>query len=276
MILKDAILQLRCPHCHTESSTLALLESTERQGLASQLMIRCAECDYMSTFYTSSKSSHCYEINRRAVTGIHCIGRGHTDLERLCGLLNMPHPMAINTYMKHSSVLHKNGIELANQVMLSADKELRQAHLSDPGAAVDVDVSCDGTWQKRGHSSLYGVVLVIAAETGKVLDYEVKSRICISCQRHTKLDPSSEEYQLWKQTHLDSGECSQNFEGSANAIECSGALEIWKRSVSKHNLRYTTYIGDGDSKTHTTIVDEKPYGPECDIKKSDCIGHVQK
>ena len=120
MILKDAILQLRCPHCHTESSTLALLESTERQGLASQLMIRCAECDYMSTFYTSSKSSHCYEINRRAVTGIHCIGRGYTDLERLCGLLNMPHPMAINTYMKHSSVLHKNGIELANQVMLSA------------------------------------------------------------------------------------------------------------------------------------------------------------
>ena len=36
------------------------------------------------------------------------------------------------------------------------------------------------------------------------------------------------------------------------------------------------HTGDGDSKTHTTIIDEKPYGPECDIKSLDCIGHVQK
>ena len=41
------------------------------------------------------------------------------------------------------------------------------------------------------------------------------------------------------------------------------------------NLRYTNYIGDGDSSAFNTIKKLKPY---CDtiIRKPECVGHVQK
>ena len=103
---------------------------------------------------------------------------------------------------------------------------------------VDVAVSCDGTWQKWGHSSLYGVVLVTAIETGKAFDREVKSRVCISCQRHSKIDASSDEYRLWKQRHLDSDECSWNFEGSANAIEFNNLNDVSAMQKAVHAILY--------------------------------------
>ena len=96
---------------------------------------------------------------------------------------------------------------------------------------MDIDVSVDGTWQRCGFSSLYGVVLAIAAGSGEVVDFTVKSRVCVSCQHHIQLDPNSDEYKCWKQKHIDNGECSKNFDGSAKAIECTGAVEIWRRSV---------------------------------------------
>ena len=33
-----------------------------------------------------------------------------------------------------------------------------------------VIVSVDGTWQRRGYNSKYGVVLIISVDTGEVLD----------------------------------------------------------------------------------------------------------
>lgn len=41
-------------------------------------------------------------------------------------------------------------------------------------------------------------------------------------------------------------------------------------------MLYTTYVGDGDSSSFTRIAKEKPYGPNVDIKKEECIGHVKK
>ena len=52
--------------------------------------------------------------------------------------------------------------------------------------------------------------------------------------------------------------------------------ELFTRSVEKHGVKYMNYIGDGDSKTHTGIVNSKLYGDDCEIVKKECIGHVQK
>ena len=280
-ILHTAVSWLQCPDC-TAVDTLELLEGAERQGLASKLIIRCCECNHMSTFLTSSKVGRFFEINRRVVTGLHLIGRGLSDLEKLCGIINMPHPMARNTFSKHSTALHSAAMQMAQESIRATGEDIRRKILTDsPNLAstsdpVDIDVSVDGTWQRRGFSSLYGVVLAIAAGSGKVVDFTVKSCVCVSCQRHIQLDPNSDEYKCWKQKHIDNGECSKNFDGSAKAIECTGAVEIWRRSVSLHNLRYTTFIGDGDSKSYPDVVADKPYGEGVEIVKSDCIGHVQK
>lgn len=42
----------------------------------------------------------------------------------------------------------------------------------------DITVSCDGTWQKRGFSSLNGVVTIISSDTRKCIDYRIKSKVC--------------------------------------------------------------------------------------------------
>ncbi|GFU50108.1 acetoacetyl-CoA synthetase [Trichonephila clavipes] len=39
-------------------------------------------------------------------------------------------------------------------------------------------VSVDGTWQRRGYSSLNGCVSVISIDSGKVLDVEFMSKVC--------------------------------------------------------------------------------------------------
>ncbi|GFX90825.1 uncharacterized protein TNCV_3166561 [Trichonephila clavipes] len=55
-------------------------------------------------------------------------------------------------------------------------------------------------------------------------------------------------------------------------MEVAGALSIFQRS----NVRYTKYLGDGDSKAFTSIVQNKVYGDHCSVEKLECIGHVMK
>ena len=46
----------------------------------------------------------------------------------------------------------------------------------------DCTVSLDGSWQKRGHNSLNGVVTAINRVSDKVIDYHVMSKKCKVCQ----------------------------------------------------------------------------------------------
>ena len=43
---------------------------------------------------------------------------------------------------------------------------------------VDAAVSFDGTWAKRGFTSLTVVVFVLSVDTGEVLDYHVLAKEC--------------------------------------------------------------------------------------------------
>ena len=52
------------------------------------------------------------------------------------------------------------------------------------------------------------------------------------------------EYPNWKEKHI----CAINHTGSAVAMEIVGLKRIFHRSERLHNLRYTFYVGDGDTK----------------------------
>ncbi|XP_014478531.1 PREDICTED: uncharacterized protein LOC106746440 [Dinoponera quadriceps] len=58
-------------------------------------------------------------------------------------------------------------------------------------------------------------------------------------------------------------------------MEVDAMIELFSRSVEKHGVMYTNYVGDGDSKTYTGIINAKPYGDENEIVKKECVGHVQ-
>ena len=53
-----------------------------------------------------------------------------------------------------------------------------------------------------------------------------------------------------------------------------GVFECYLSSVIERQLRYLTYIGDGDTKSFH-VIDANPY-PGFLIKKAECVGHVQK
>ena len=47
-------------------------------------------------------------------------------------------------------------------------------------------------------------------------------------------------------------------------------------SLPSHCLRYKWLISDGDSKTHSLLLKEQPYGADHFVEKMDCVEHVQK
>ena len=54
-----------------------------------------------------------------------------------------------------------------------------------------------------------------------------------------------------------------------------GAVKIFARSEIERNLRYTEYLGDGDSSSFLQVKSSQSYGDKL-ITKSKCIGHIQK
>ncbi|GFV57006.1 uncharacterized protein TNCV_1678871 [Trichonephila clavipes] len=62
--------------------------------------------------------------------------------------------------------------------------QVKSAYQSN-SAITDIDVTFDGTWLTRGHSSQIGVGCVIDLLTGFVMDFEVMSKRCIECE-HAK------------------------------------------------------------------------------------------
>ena len=53
-------------------------------------------------------------------------------------------------------------------------------------------------------------------------------------------------------------------------MEVDGLRDIFKRSKATYGVRYTTFVGDGDSASHSTIAEEKPYGPDVITEKKEC------
>ena len=162
--------------------------------------------------------------------------------------------------------------ESAIESMQNAAQEVR--NINNPNAKendiVDSDICIDGSWQKRGHNSLNGVVTGISRENKKVLDVQIFSKFCHSCSKWES-QKGTPEYEHWKMSHT----CSKNHIGSAGSMESKGAINIFTNSLQKYNLRYAHYIGDGDTESYKKVTDTKPYG-DFIPQKLECVGHVQK
>lgn len=136
----------------------------------------------------------------------------------------------------------------------------------------ELAVSEDGTWQKRGFS-LFGVSSLISVHSKRITDVNVKSSYCKQCEVWTKKE-GTEEYDEWKKEHENN--CHLNYQGSAGKMEVDAVVEMFKKSEEQYDVKHTDHIGDGDSKTYKSIVESKPYGEKVQIRKKECIGHVQK
>ena len=58
-------------------------------------------------------------------------------------------------------------------------------------------------------------------------------------------------------------------------MEVDAITEMFHRSQKNYGVKYVNYIGEGDSKTYTGIINSAPYSA-IPINKKECIGHVQE
>ena len=92
--------------------------------------------------------------------------------------------MTANNFHKITKTLKNATQKVVENTMKDAAKEIRYKENVPEDGVVDAGVSCDGSWQRRGFSSLNGVVTAISIDTGKILDTKPSSRTCKVCRLH--------------------------------------------------------------------------------------------
>lgn len=258
--------------CNSCKQRITFAESSHR-GLGFKIILscRCGKREIQSgpLIHTG------YEINRRIVFVMRLLGVAREGINIFCGLMDLSQGIGLakSTYDKIVEHLHTASKTMFESACKSAVEEEKQLNVQNERPADHLKVSGDGSWKKRGFTSLYGVAALIGYYSGKVIDLDVKSGYCHTCtlKKNTLND---DEYEEWYETHKES--CSSNHAGSAGKMEVDSITEMFSRSIEKLGVMYSNYIGDGDSKTFLGIVNNNPYGDKCIVTKNECVGHVQK
>nr|XP_022909075.1 uncharacterized protein LOC111420331 [Onthophagus taurus] len=254
---------VKCKKCDGE---VTFLEGSIR-GLGFKLIVKCKSCEPSGIDSCPLINSKAYEINRRITFVFRLLGMGYAALEKFCGLMDLQRSFTEKFYNDISTHIFVAAESIAEKSMQNAVKLEKEA--TEKGG---LTVSGDGTWHRRGFSSLFGLSTLIGYYTGKVVDILVKSSYCKQCETWEKVS-ATPEYALWKEDHMD--RCQSNHEGSAGKMEVSAIQEMFQRSEEKYDVQYHNYIGDGDSKTFKAILDCHPY-ENATVMKKECIGHIQK
>lgn len=253
-------------------------ESCRKEGLGFNIKVACDKCkDFRYVPSSNRIDSGVYEVNYRFAFVMRILGLGLSGCDKFCGLMDFSSSFlsksVYNSYVQKISETVQN---VSKQMFSSAIAEEKE-ETSEANNVEDTDeltVSGDGTWKKRGFSSLFGVSSLIGHYSGKVLDICVKSLYCHACKTwENKLE--SQEYKEWHENHINNHECRANHIGPSGSMEVSAIVEMFKRSTDL-GVKYRNYIGDGDSKTYIGVLNAHPYGEEFKINKKECIGHVQK
>lgn len=242
-------------------------------GLATEFTISCVNCEYVTNSFNNcdhinvKTNNKCegesmtkmFDLNLRFVYALRVIGKGYTSARTLCGILNIPAPPTI--FAKYEKVLGQATEDICHKSMTAAVEEAVVANRNPDREPRDLFVALDGSWQKRGHQSLNGIVSLTSVDTGKVMDIHCMSKHCLC--------PG-------KLQNIHSQNCTANYIGTSGGMEAEGAVTIYNRSLTQYNVRYVDYLGDGDSNAYSAVCDVMPYGEDIKINKLECIGHIQK
>lgn len=267
--------------CCLCGGTLELENDEEnRMGFSISIIVNCVDCDFKRNVHSSPEVSqptqpgiNPKEVNLRAAMAFREIGRGHASMITFNSVMNMPSPMTKNNFNAINKKLFDAYEKVALKSMSNAAVEVRESLKpgNKPEDIIDCGVSIDGTWQRRGYASLNGVVAAVSHANQKVIDTSVLSKFCKSCQVWEK-HKGTLKYDQWRADHS----CLVNHNGSAGSMESAGAIQIFSSSIDQYNLRYSQYLGDGDTGSFNKVVDAKPYGDSLVPVKLECVGHYQK
>lgn len=255
-------------------------DGEQQMGTACHLILECRPCGItFSEGKTSRRSGAAFtgfDINRRLVMAAAVNGIGFTQLCRFFGLLNMPPPMHLKTWQHYQVKLFLGASRAASHHLQEAAEIVRAAYADlgvtpDAEGYINIIVSFDGSWQRRGRCSHNGIATVICVVTGLVLDFTTLSNYCHACELGP--EPGSPQFDAWWAKH--EAKCQKNVNCSSAAMETQAAVIMFSRSAQLHKFRYTKMLSDGDAKAHAAVLAVDPYG-EHKVEKEECVNHVTK
>lgn len=241
---------------------------TDDRGLGFKIAVKC-RCG--TTFINSGPFIHnSYEINRRIVFAMRLLGIAREGINIFCGIMDLGKGLSKKSYegiVRHISASSKKMFDFTCKKAIEEEIKLNE---ENERPLLSITASGDGSWKKRGFSSLYGVTTLIGHHTGKVIDLVVKSSYCQACIYYKNTDKNDPQYLDHKEN------CPINHDGSAGKMEVDAIIEMFQRSEKLFGIKYCNYVGDGDTKTFKAILDKQPYGEDYKVTKSECVGHVEK
>ncbi|XP_021350929.1 uncharacterized protein LOC110448808 [Mizuhopecten yessoensis] len=235
--------QLFCNRCNTPLH-LKDIVGEMRNGLGSLLEVVCRICSGMKLVSTGKRNEKGgFDINSKVALEL--------------GTCNIPPP--------DPKTLKKKEKDIASSVMDEASDSCKTASAKEEAVTASEELECsfDAGWQTRGsgwqynsntgHSSLVGV------KTGKVLDFDVRTKFCSICQHH-----------LGRKDTIPNHQCNSNWQGSSKGMEPDMALSMVTR-MDDRGCTVGIIHADNDSTTTSRLRQKFE-----NIKKRDDKNHVKK
>lgn len=138
-------------------------------GFKISMQCECAE-HLINSFLLSNNA---YEINRRIVLVMRLLGIGREGINLFCGLIDIAQGLTISGYYACIEHIHIAASTVYNALIKNAVEEGKEKNVEAGNIENNLIVSGDGTWKKRGFSSLFGVTTIIGKYSKKVLDTAV-------------------------------------------------------------------------------------------------------
>ncbi|XP_061195042.1 uncharacterized protein LOC133203237 [Saccostrea echinata] len=233
-------------------------------GLGSFLQVRCRNlwCGHVNVIPTGKRHARIWDANTKLATGMIHAGIGPAQVNDLLTSINIP---AIST-----KTIQNRQTETGLAIEKVAEDTIQQVLQDEILATVETEgaeeltVTVDAGWQKRGsgHSfdSFSGHCSMIGEHTGKVIGYEVRSKMCRICESAKRNGKEAKEQ-----------DCRQNWQGSSKSMEPSMVISMVEKKQDK-GIKVSTVIADDD----TTTISRLKQSVSPNIKKKCDKNHIRK
>ncbi|GFY12740.1 uncharacterized protein TNCV_4283981, partial [Trichonephila clavipes] len=156
-VFSELLQKVPCKYC---TNCTLVIKQHHSMGYSTKMELLCESChesygSVFSSFQEEAKNSH--DINSKLVSAFLSIGRGYAALETFSFVLNMP-TKDRKTFAKCMHNLSVKNKEVEKKMLEMSRQAAREAHVKVDVSLrnqeiIDVSVSYDGAWQKRGHTS---------------------------------------------------------------------------------------------------------------------------
>ena len=251
--------------------------SEKNCGIATILTSKCKNCKTLFRFHSSPKlvnpnmeEKDRFDLNVRAVWGEMVTGGGAAHLNESLATMSSPGLSQVS-FSQIEEDICKKWKRILDDKMIEAAKEERRLAIEKGNfhqGVPCISVVCDGGWSKRSHKHSYnaagGVAIIVGQATKKILHIGVRNKSCYVCTLAESKQQDPPEHT-----------CYKNWTESSQAMEADIILEGFLEAESKHGLRYTKLVADGDSSVYATVQQHVPVWGR-DIVKIECANHSCK